>query len=82
MYLALKGVGGLVVLAGQQEAFVDEDLIQLAVPEQAQEVLCLVIAPLAGHKCQVVKLVPIPPASPPSLGIGLLMSGQQYDVHV
>ena len=81
MYLALKGVRGLVVLAGQQEAFIDEDLIQLAVPKQAQEVLCLVIAPLTGHKCQVVELVPVSPAPPPSLGIGLLMNGQRYDIH-
>ena len=50
MYLALKGVCGLVVLAGQLEALIDEDFIQLAVPEQARELLCLVIAPMASHK--------------------------------
>lgn len=62
-YLALKVVRGPVVLASQLEALIDEDFIQLAVPEQASKVLSLLIAPLTSHKRQLIKLEPITPAN-------------------
>lgn len=62
-HLALKVVRGAVFLAGQLQALIDENLIHLALPEQASKVLRLLVAALTGHKCQLVKLEPISPAS-------------------
>ena len=62
-YLGLKVVRGPVVLACQLEALIDEDFIKLAVPEQSSKVLSLLIAPLTGHKSQLVKLEAITPAN-------------------
>ena len=62
-YLALEVVRGPVVLASQLEALIDEDFIQLAVPQQASKVLRLLIAPLTSHKSQLVKLKSITPAN-------------------
>ena len=59
--LALKVIIGLVLLTGQLEALVDEHLVQLAVSEQSEEVLCLLVPRLTCHKCQLVELEPIAP---------------------
>ena len=48
--LALEVVVCFVVLTGQLQALIDEHLVQLAVPEQLQEVLRLAIATLTCHK--------------------------------
>lgn len=48
--LALEVVVCFVVLTGQLQALIDEHLVQLAVPEQPQEVLRLAIATLTCHK--------------------------------
>lgn len=66
-HLALKVVRGPVVLASQLEALVDEDFIQLAVPEQASKILSLLIAPLTSDKSQLVKLESITPANSKAL---------------
>ena len=70
-HLALKVVRSPVVLASQLEALIDEDFIQLAVPEQASKVLCLLIAPLTSHKSQLVKLEPVTPANSNALSLSM-----------
>ena len=60
--LAFKLVISLVLLTGQLEALIDEDLVQLAMPEQPEELLCILVAPLALHKGLVVELEAITPA--------------------
>ena len=62
-YLALEFVLCFVLLTGQLEALINEDLIELAVPEQSEELLRTLIAPLALHKGLVVKLKSVTPAS-------------------
>lgn len=62
-HLLFKIVRGPVVLTSQLEALIDEHLKELAVPEQASKVLSLLVAPLTGHKSQLVKLKPITPAN-------------------
>ena len=55
LHLRLKSIAGLVLCCCKGETLVDEDFIQLTVPQQVKEVACLFGATLIGNEGEVVE---------------------------